>query len=106
MCSANSSSLTSFYLKEGRVDPTALSSLLDQGGDLIFSRLDQYLPRLWRLCHQIAEQIGEQVTAEAIVTSGKQSRIPQRYDNERHLRPSDGGKQAMAVVRSSRCQSG
>ena len=76
----DSSSLTSFYLKEGRVDPTALSSLLDQGGTMIFSRLDQFLPRLWRLCHQIAEQIGEQVTAEATVTSGSNP-LPQRYYN-------------------------
>jgi ribosomal protein L16 Arg81 hydroxylase len=76
----DSFSVTSFYLKEGRADPAALSSLLDQGGTIIFSRLDQFLPRLWRLCHQIAEQIGEQVTAEAIVASGSNT-LPQNYYN-------------------------
>jgi ribosomal protein L16 Arg81 hydroxylase len=75
----DSFSVTSFYLKGGRVDSAALSSLLDEGGTLIFSRLDQFLPKLWRLCHQIAERTGERVTAEAIVTSGS-SALPQSYN--------------------------
>jgi bifunctional lysine-specific demethylase and histidyl-hydroxylase NO66 len=61
---------TSSYIEQGRVDPAAFSSLMDRGADLIFNRLDKYVPRLFRLCHQIAEQTKEQVTAEAIVTSG------------------------------------
>jgi hypothetical protein len=74
--------VTSFYLKkDGRVDPAALSSLMDQGANLIFGRLDEYIPRLWRLCHQIAERTGEQVTAEAIVTSGHNP-LPQHYNTE------------------------
>jgi hypothetical protein len=73
--------VTSFYLKDGRVDPGALSSLMDQGANLIFDRLDEYIPRLSRLCHQIAEQTGEQVTAEAIVTSGHNP-LPQHYNSE------------------------
>src|SRR5438128_2533116 len=60
--------VTSFYLKDGRIDPVAFSSLMDQGANVIFNRLDEYIPRIWRLCHQIAEQTGEQVTAAAIVT--------------------------------------
>ena len=60
---------SSFYIKQGRIDPAALSSLMDRGAGLIFNRFDKYVPRLCRLCHQIAEQTGEQVTAEAIVTS-------------------------------------
>ena len=74
--------VTSFYLNEGRVDPAAFSSLMDKGASLIFSRLDEYVPRLWRLCHQIAEQTGEQVTAEAVVTSGKGGALPQHYNTE------------------------
>jgi ribosomal protein L16 Arg81 hydroxylase len=62
---------TSFYINQGRLDPTAFSSLMDRGAGLIFNELDKYVPRLRRLCHQLAEQTGEQVTAEAIVTSGK-----------------------------------
>jgi ribosomal protein L16 Arg81 hydroxylase len=61
---------TSSYIEQGRIDPAAFSSLMDRGADLIFNRLDKYVPRLFRLCHQIAEQTKEQVTAEAIVTSG------------------------------------
>ena len=62
---------TSFYINKGQLDPAAFSSLMDRGAGLIFNRLDKYVPRLCRLCHQLAEQTGEQVTAEAIVTSGK-----------------------------------
>lgn len=76
------SDVTSFYLKDGRVDPVALSSLIDQGADLIFGRLDEYVPRLWRLCHQIAEQTGEQITAEAIITSGKGVAFPLQYNKD------------------------
>jgi ribosomal protein L16 Arg81 hydroxylase len=63
---------TSFYIKGGRLDSSAFSSLMNRGADLILNRLDKYVPRLCRLCHQLAEQTGEQVTAEAIVTSGKE----------------------------------
>jgi len=66
----------SFYIKQGRLDPAALSSSMDQGAGLIFNRLDKYVPRLWKLCHQLAEQTGEQVRAEAIVTSGEDGARP------------------------------
>ena len=62
---------TSFYINQGRLDSAAFSSLMDRCADLIFNRLDKYVPRLSRLCYQLAEQTGDQVTAEAIVTSGK-----------------------------------
>src|SRR5215467_6404183 len=39
--------VTSVYLKDGRVDAAALSSLMNQGAHLIFGRLDEYIPRLW-----------------------------------------------------------
>jgi len=67
---------TSSYIEQGRIDPAAFSSLMDRGADLIFSRLDKYVSRLFRLCHQLAEQIKEQVTAEAIVTSGMKCAPP------------------------------
>jgi hypothetical protein len=72
----------SFYLNDDRVDLAAFSSLMDQGAHIIFGRLDEYVPSLWRLCRQIAEQTGERVTAEAIVTSGKGCALPQHYNNE------------------------
>jgi ribosomal protein L16 Arg81 hydroxylase len=62
---------TSFYIKRGRFDSSAFSALMDRGADLVLNRLDKYVSRLCRLCHQLAEQTGEQVTAEAIVTSEK-----------------------------------
>jgi ribosomal protein L16 Arg81 hydroxylase len=62
---------TTFYMHQGRLDPYAFSSLMDREVGLIFNRLDKYLPRLSRLCDQLAEQTGDQVTAQAIVTSGK-----------------------------------
>ena len=61
------------YIKQGELDPAAFSSLMDRGAGLTFNRLDKYVPRLSKLCHQIAEQTAEQVTAEAIVTGGTDS---------------------------------
>ena len=60
---------TNTYTFEGQIDPAAFLSLMDRDASLIFNRLDKYLPRLCRLCHQIAEQTGEQVTADAMVRS-------------------------------------
>ena len=66
----------SSYIEQGRVDRVAFSSLMDSGVGLIFNRLDEYVPRLYRLCHQIAALTGEQVRAEAIVTSGMDGARP------------------------------
>ena len=67
----------SSYIEEGRFDPVAFSALMDRGdAGLIFNRLDKHVHKLGRLCHQIAEQTGEQVTAEAIVTSGRDGARP------------------------------
>ena len=67
---------TSSYILQGQVDPAAFSSLMDRGAGLIFNRLDKYVPRMSRLCHQIAEQTGEKATADAIVTSGMDGARP------------------------------
>jgi hypothetical protein len=69
----------SFYIKGGRVDSAALSSLMDRGASLIFPRLEKYAPRLWKLCRQIAGQTAERVTAEAFVTSEQTGAFPQHY---------------------------
>jgi ribosomal protein L16 Arg81 hydroxylase len=73
--------VTSFYLKDGRIDPVAFSSLMEQGANVIFNRLDEYIPRIWRLCQQIAEQTGERVTAAASVASGD-SALPLNYNRD------------------------
>jgi ribosomal protein L16 Arg81 hydroxylase len=67
---------TNLYLNQGRVEPAAFSSLMDQGASLIFNRLHEYLPRLWKICNQMSEQTGEQVTADAMVMSGKAGVLP------------------------------
>src|SRR6476661_2447453 len=46
---------TSFYIKQGRLDASAFSSLMDRGAGLILNRLDKYIPRLYRLCDELAE---------------------------------------------------
>src|SRR5262245_47262975 len=63
----------SFYINQGRLDRSAFSTLMDRGAGLVFDRLDKYVPRLCRLCNQIAKQTGEKVTADATVTGGKDS---------------------------------
>jgi ribosomal protein L16 Arg81 hydroxylase len=72
---------TTYYSKKGRLDRSAFSSLMHRGAGLTFNRLDKYLPRLFGLCRELAEQIGEQVSADVIVTSGKDS-ARQRVDTE------------------------
>jgi len=64
---------SSLYSKQGRLDHSVFSCLMDRGAGLLLHRLDKYVPRVFDLCHKIAEQTGEQVTAEATVTSGKDS---------------------------------
>ena len=64
---------TNLYSNQGRLDRSAFSSLMDRGANLMFNRLDKYVPKLFGLCQKIAEQTGEQITAKAIVTSGKDS---------------------------------
>ena len=64
---------TNLYSNQGRLDRSTFSSLMDRGASLIFNRLDKYAPRLFGLCQKLAEETGEQVTAKAIVTSGKDS---------------------------------
>jgi ribosomal protein L16 Arg81 hydroxylase len=66
----------SLYIKQGQLDPAAFSSFMDRGACLTFNRLDQYVSRLSRLCHQIAEQTAEQVTAQATVTSASDGARP------------------------------
>jgi len=71
-----------FYLRQGRVDPAALSKLLDQGVSLIFNRLDKYVPALRVLCKSIARDTLEQISAAAVVTSGRGGAIKCHYDDQ------------------------
>jgi hypothetical protein len=71
-----------FYAAEGRIRPAALAGWLDQGASVIFNRLDHYVPHLNRLCRAIAGEAAEEVTANAIVTSGKGGAISKHFDHE------------------------
>jgi len=73
---------TNFYLTHGRVDPVALSKLLDGGISLIFNRLDEYVPALRVLCKNIAQDTSERITAAAIMTSGRGGALKCHYDAE------------------------
>jgi ribosomal protein L16 Arg81 hydroxylase len=73
---------TNFYLKHGRVDPVALSKLLDQGVSLIFNRLDDYVPALQALCKNIAHDTSEKISAAAVMTSGRGGALKCHYDPE------------------------
>jgi ribosomal protein L16 Arg81 hydroxylase len=73
---------STFYLKRGRVDPTAIDKLLDQGVSLLFNRLDEHIPALQALCNNIASRTAEQIFAAAIVTSGHGGALKCHYDNE------------------------
>jgi ribosomal protein L16 Arg81 hydroxylase len=72
----------SFYLKEQRFDPAAMAKLMEQGISLIFNGLDEYVPRLRQLCRDIASRTREQISAEAVVTTGKGGALKLHFDAE------------------------
>ena len=69
------------HLKDGQIDPIAFCSVLDHGANLILRQLNEYLPRLWKLCRQIADRTGELVSAEAVVTTVK-GVLPARFEKD------------------------
>jgi hypothetical protein len=71
---------TNFYVKQGRVDPAALSKLLDQGISLIFNLLDEHVPALRALCKNLERKTLERVSAAAIMTSGHGGALKCHYD--------------------------
>jgi cupin superfamily protein len=73
---------TSLYIKQGRLVFAALSNLLDQGVSLIFNQLDKYVPPLRVLCKNIARNTSEQITAGAIITSGRGGALECHCDPE------------------------
>src|SRR5215467_11351741 len=73
---------TNFYLKQGRIDPAALSKLLEQGISLIFNQLDEHVPALRTLCKNLQRKTSEKVSAAAIMTSGRGGALKCHYDSE------------------------
>jgi ribosomal protein L16 Arg81 hydroxylase len=72
----------SFYVKDQRFDAPAMSKLLEQGISLIFNGLDEYVPRLRQLCRDIAARTHEQISVEAVVTTGKGGALKLHFDAE------------------------
>jgi hypothetical protein len=77
----SSSVVRTLHFKDGRIDPIAFCSVLDHGANLILYRLNEYLPRLCKLCRRIADKMGELVSAEAVVTTIK-GVLPTRFEKE------------------------
>ena len=73
---------TNFYLRQGRVDPAALSKLLEHGISLIFNKLDEHVPALRALCKNLARDTSERVGAAAIMTSGRGGALKCHFDSE------------------------
>ncbi|MGB8743005.1 MAG: cupin domain-containing protein, partial [Xanthobacteraceae bacterium] len=73
---------TNFYLRRDRVDPAALSQLLDQGVSLIFNRLEEHVPAMRTLCKSLARETVEQISAAGVVTSGRGGALDRHYDLE------------------------
>jgi Cupin superfamily protein len=73
---------TNLYVKRGRVNPAALSKLLDQGISLIFNQLDEHVPALRALCKNLERKTWERVSAAAIMTSGRGGALKCHYDAE------------------------
>jgi ribosomal protein L16 Arg81 hydroxylase len=73
---------TNFYVRQGRVDLAAVSKLLDRGVSLVFNSLNEHVPALRTLCKNLARETLEQVSAAAIVTSGRGGAFECHYDPE------------------------
>jgi ribosomal protein L16 Arg81 hydroxylase len=73
---------TNLYIRQGRLVSAALRNLMDQGVSLIFNQLHKHVPALRVLCKDIARDTSEQITAGAIVTSGRGGALKRHYDPE------------------------
>ena len=73
---------TNIYVRQGRVDSAALSKLLDRGVSLVFNMLHEHVPALRRLCKNLARDTLEQISAAAVVTSGRGGAIKCHYDDQ------------------------
>jgi ribosomal protein L16 Arg81 hydroxylase len=69
-----------FYLKNGKVNAANLASLIAQGVSLITDPIQSYVPALKALCTDIGTRIGENITADAVVTSGSGGALELHYD--------------------------
>lgn len=71
-----------FYVKRGRVESSALSALLDTGVSLVFHGLENYVPRLGTLRHNIAVRTAEHISVAAVVTSEQTGGAARQFDYE------------------------
>jgi ribosomal protein L16 Arg81 hydroxylase len=71
---------TNIYVRQGRVDFAALSKLLDRGVSLVFNMLHEHVPALRALCKNLARDTLEQISAAAVVTSGRGGAAKCHYD--------------------------
>jgi hypothetical protein len=70
------------YTTKGKIDIPSLSRHLDAGLSLVFNGLEDFVPRLKRLCERIERRVGDEVTAGAIVTSGSGGAFKIHFDPE------------------------
>jgi ribosomal protein L16 Arg81 hydroxylase len=73
---------SNIYVTQDRVDVAALSKLLDRGVSLVFNKLHAHVPALRALCKNVARDTLEQISAAAVVTSGRGGAAECHFDPE------------------------
>jgi ribosomal protein L16 Arg81 hydroxylase len=73
---------TMLYIKQGRLCSTAFTNLLDKGVSLICNQLEKHVPALQVLCRNITRRTSEQISAAAVVTSGRGGALACHRDDE------------------------
>src|SRR5215470_838768 len=74
---------SNIYVTQDRVvDVEALTKLLDRGVSLVFNKLHEHVPALRALCKNVARDTLEQISAAAVVTSGRGGAFECHHDPE------------------------
>jgi len=74
---------SNIYVTQDRVvDVEALTKLLDRGVSLVFNKLHEHVPALRALCKNVARDTLEQISAAAVVTSGRGGAAECHFDPE------------------------
>jgi hypothetical protein len=74
--------LKSFYLQQGKINAAVLERLVTHGVSLIMNRLDGHVSSLTTVCRQIESQLGEDIGAAAVLTTGAGGALKLHYDRQ------------------------
>ena len=74
--------LKSLYLQQGKINAAALDRLVTYGVSLIMNRVDGQVSSLATVCRQMESQLGEDIGAAAVLTTGAGGALKLHYDRQ------------------------